>query len=224
MIMHPGHAAPVRKRLTVLGDETTRSCEYVFCEEALRSVPISQCEACSFAHTPCRDTLREGVVDCPRSIMPIANGAVSSFAPAAAAVLPVGLALTQSVVCVEGKLPWVAVARTPILCKSPSSIPVVDPDGRFMFLLSKELIALANRGGQVDGELTVADCAVFAIAVYESASLGEAFALMGRHRVRELTVVGDGGVVVGKLKDVDALHFVAHVARTGARPPPHCAA
>ncbi len=222
--MHPGHAAPVRKRLTVLGDETTRSCEYVFCEEALRSVPISRCEACSFAYAPFRDTGREGVVDCPRSIMPIANAAVSSFSPAAAAVLPVGLALTRSVVCVEGHLPWVAVARTPILCDSPNGIPVVGHDGRLMFFLSKERIALVGRGGQADGQLTVADRAVLALAVYESASLGEAFAIMGRHRVRDLTVVDDGGVVVGRLNDVDALHFVAHVARTGARPPPHGAA
>ena len=33
-------------------------------------------------------------------------------------------------------------------------------------------------------------------------------------------MVDHGGVVVGRLNDVDALHFVAHAARTGARPPP----
>lgn len=221
--MHSGHAAPVRKRLTLLEDESTRSCEYVFCEDALCSVPISRCEACSFVHAPFRDISRDGHVDCPRSILPIANATVSSFSPAAAAVLPVGLALTRSVVCVEGKLPWAAVARTPILCESPGSIPVVDHDCRLMFLLSKERIALVGGVDHVNGQRTVAERAILGLAVYERASLGEAFAIMGRHRVRELVVVDDGGVVVGKLGDVEALHFVAHVARTGSRPPPHCA-
>jgi CBS-domain-containing membrane protein len=92
-----------------------------------------------------------------------------------------------------------------------------------MFLLSKERIALAGRVDHVNGQRTVAERAILGLAVYERASLGEAFAIMGRHRMRELVVVDDGGVVVGKLGDVEALHFVAHVARTGSRPPPHCA-
>jgi predicted transcriptional regulator len=156
--------------------------------------------------------------------MPIANATVSSFSPAAAAVLPVGLALTQPVVCVESSLPWAAVARTPMLCESPGSIPVVDHDCRLMFLLSKEWIALAGRVDQSNGHRTVSDRAAFGLAVYERASLGEAFAIMGRHRVRELIVVDDRGGVVGKLGDVEALHLVAYVARTGTRPPAHRAA
>ncbi len=219
------HAAPVRKRLTVLANETTESCDYVFCEEVLRSVKISRCEACSFASASPRDTAGVAAVDCGCSITPLANDTVSNFPPAAAAVLPVGLALARPVVCVDGRLPLVALARTPILWRSSSVIPIVDHDGRLTSFLPKIGMALAALpGGLVNGPVFVADCAVSALSVHETASLHEAFAMMGRHRLREVTVVSDGGVVVGRLHDVDALHFVAQVARTRTRPALDCAA
>jgi hypothetical protein len=41
---------------------------------------------------------------------------------------------------------------------------------------------------------------------------------MCARRARELVIVGDEGEVVGLLRDVDAMRFVAHVTRTGTRP------
>jgi hypothetical protein len=54
--------------------------------------------------------------------------------------------------------------------------------------------------------------------VDEGASLGDAFGAMTARHARELTVVGPDRDVVGTLRDVDALRFVAYVARTGMRP------
>ncbi len=207
----------------MLGDGTTEAREYVFCEDVLRSVATSRCQTCPFAGAPARDTASGRIVDCRRSIPPIANSAVSSFPPAAAAVLPVGLVLARPVVCVDGSLPWEAVARTPVLLGSPGGVPVLDREGKLVLFLPRTTLALAGRSRLAGGPVSVADLAVTALAVHESASLRDAFAVMGRHRVREVTVVGDGGLVVGRLLDVDALHFVAHFARTGTRPAPDTA-
>src|ERR1700690_2471106 len=116
------HSALIRRRLTVLKDETTESREYVFCEDILRSVPIGRCESCSFAG-PMAPMSHDGVVDCGRSALPIVNSGVAMFPPAVAAALPVGLALARPVVCAVEHLPWVAVARTPILRDSPGGVP-----------------------------------------------------------------------------------------------------
>jgi CBS domain-containing protein len=158
------------------------------------------------------------VVDCRRSIPAIADAIMSKFPPAVAAVLPVGLVLSRPVVCVDGTLPWEAVARTPVLLSSLGGVPVLDREGRLELFLPRTTLALAGRSHLAGGPVSVADLAVTALSVHESASLRDAFAVMGRHRVRELTVVGDEGIVVGRLLDLDALHFVAHVARTGMRP------
>ena len=67
---------------------------------------------------------------------------------------------------------------------------------------------------------SAADHAVSAPSVGETESLSNAFTMMGLRRVRELTVIDEDRLVVGTLRDPDALRFVAHVARTGKRPAP----
>lgn len=221
--MPPRHAASVRTRLTVLKDGTTDSCELVFCEAELRSVEVRGCEACPFAGPDSSETARYGLVHCACSVFPIPGNAKDlSFPPAAAAALPVGLALARPVVCVEDCLPWVEAARTPLLPESPYGVPIVDRMGALVGLLPPT--ALASVGWPRDRLASVADHAVFAVSVDERESLGDAFTKMGMRRMREVTVVGRGRRVVGVLRDVDALHFVAQVARTGTRPACGCAA
>jgi len=217
--MPPRHAAPVRKRLTVLKDGTTESCEIVFCEAELKSVPVSRCAACPFAGSTFRETARDGTVDCGLSILPDAgNIADANFPPAVAAALPVGLALRRPVLCVEDNLPWVEVSRAPTLAGSQSAVPIVDHGGGFVGVLPVSAMDLASQNETADILASVADRAVSAAWVRESESLSDAFVTMGVRHLREVTVVGDEFQVVGVLRDVDALRFVAHVARTGKRP------
>jgi len=212
------HAVPVRRRLTVLKDGTTESSGIVFCEAELRSVPASACETCPFlgSNSSAGDT-----VDCGLSALPIAGyGAVPSFPPAVAAALPVGLALGRQVVCLEDDLPWVDLTRALVLPAGPYGVPVVDHGGALVGILPATAIAHAEWGASRDGVVCVADRAVSAASVHETESLSDAFTTMSVRRARELIVVSDGLQVVGVLRDVDALRFVAHIARTGSRPAP----
>jgi CBS domain-containing protein len=142
------------------------------------------------------------------------------FPPAVAAALPVGLALMQTVACVESDLPWVDAVQVPILRGGLSGIPVVDHGGSLLGILPAPGIPLAVAGAEPDRRCCVADRAQSLGSVHEAESLSDAFAAMGARHARELPVVGEGRLVVGILRDVDALRFVAHVARTGKRPTP----
>jgi CBS domain-containing protein len=200
----------------------------VFCEHVLRSVPVLRCEACPFAASESQDgacPVCAGGVDCAGSVLPIARNPIgSSFPPAVAAALPVGLALVGPVVCVQDELPWAGVARSPVLSESLSGVPVVNGAGALVGLLPAASIALAGWNAAAPQTSFVADHAMSAATIHEVESLGDAFAKMGQCRLRELTVISDGLAVVGILRDLDALRFVAHVARTGARPRPERAA
>jgi CBS domain-containing protein len=215
------HAARVRTRLTVLSDGTTDSSEIVFCEGDLRSVSVSRCEACPFVGPMGGRTACDGVIDCGRSLLPATEEpSDSGLPPAVASALPVGLALARSLVCVRDDLPWVQLARVPSLTASTSAVPVVDCGGAFVGLLPATEIARAVREGPGDPAACVSDRATSVVPLHETQSLGGAFAAMGARRARELPVVADGGSVVGVLRDLDALRFVAHMARTGSRPAP----
>jgi predicted transcriptional regulator len=146
------------------------------------------------------------------------NATGSWFPPAVAANLPVGLALVRPFVCVRVELPWIDVASASVLAEEPHGAPVVDCSGRLVGLLPAAAIERAFRNAPADSFASAADCTVSAASIEETESLGSAFTMMGMRRLRELTVIDDGGIVVGVLRDVDALRFVAHVARTGQRP------
>jgi len=223
--MSPRHVTPVRRRLTVLGDGTMESCELVFCEAEHGSVRVSRCEGCPFAGPRSRETICNGVVDCALATLPISGSATDSrFPPDVAAALRVGVALARPVVCCEDSLPWIDGTRVSALRESSGAVPVVDRAGALLGILPAAAMASAGRGAIDDGVVSVADRAVSAVSVHERESLSSAFATMGSRRAREVTVVGDGHVVVGVLSDLDALHFVAHVVRTGMRPVARCAA
>jgi CBS domain-containing protein len=223
--MRPPHPVPVRTRLTILQDGATDSCGIVFCEAESRSVPVSRCTTCQFAGSHSRESAFGDTVDCALSILPMAgHTAATSFPPTVAAALPVGLALTGKLVCVEDNLPW-AVARS--VLRGPASshgVPVVDHGGALVGILPATALVGAECGVPSADVMRAADRAVAAMSVHESESLSDAFTAMTARRARELTVVGDRLQVVGVLRDVDALRFVAHVARTGSRPVPEQAA
>jgi predicted transcriptional regulator len=140
------------------------------------------------------------------------------FPPAMAAALPVGLAMARSVVCVCDGLRLADVVRDPCLRECSSAVPVVNHERSLVGMLPLDAIdAAANRPH--DRFAFVSDRMTSSVSVHEGDRLGDAFSIMAGSRLRVVTVVGDGRRVVGMLRDVDAMHFVAHVARTGTRPP-----
>jgi len=168
---------------------------------------------------------REVTVGCGR-LAQLSFGSPSSDvahvggATAIASQLPVGLALSRPVLCVSYDVTLRTAARLLEREPSPFGLAVVAGDGAFIGVLARARVALAlaKAGGQ---DAAVAGSMVFASAfVSERATLDDAFAAMTRRRARELLVLGEDREVTGVLRDVDALRFVAHVARTGLRPPP----
>jgi predicted transcriptional regulator len=121
------------------------------------------------------------------------------------------------VVCVANDTTLTVAARALDMEASAYGVAVVDQEERFVGILPRARAALAllqYRGSTATGHVTSGAC-----TVDERQSVGVAFATMtARHR-RELVVTGDGGTVVGVVRDIDALRFVCHVARMGCRPP-----
>lgn len=221
---------PVRTHLTVLRDGRTSSSSTVFCEGEERTMPLSRCATCGFGGAVTRDPRGNAVtVACTRFTLPSVpppdeSGATLRVPPThagaiagVAASLPVGLALTRAITSVRYDAPLDVAMQ--VLTTEPSAfgLPVVDESGRFIGLLTRASAALALTDGsqaRVAGRMAVPTS-----AIDERASLDDAFAMMTQRRARELTVISESGQVVGTLRDVDALRFVAYVSRTGLRPP-----
>lgn len=90
---------------------------------------------------------------------------------------------------------------------------MVDARGRLVGRLARASVGVGFAGSAV-AEHVVAECC----STDESDSLGVPFTAMTTRHARALRVVGEDRVVVGALRDVDAMPFVSYVSRTGFRP------
>ncbi len=223
----PMDPLPIRKRLTILRDDSRRCSALVFCDPRRHSVPLSRCVACELGGPVMRDALgHEATVGCrrytvpstPSSIPPPPSGVrlAGSNVADTAATLPVGLALVRPVACVAFDAPLHLAAR--VLAAEPSAygVSVVDAEDRLVGILPRATAALALLDSAADA--VAEHMAVGWASIEEWQSLRAAFGAMAARGARELTVVGEGRAVVGILRDIDALRFVAHVSRTGLRP------
>ena len=223
---------PVRTHLTVLRDGRTSSSNTVFCEAEERTMPLSRCATCGFGGAVTRDPRGNAVtVACTRFTLPSVpppdeSGTTLRLPPThagaiagVAASLPVGLALTRAITRVRYDAPLDVAMR--VLTTEPSAfgLPVVDESGRFIGILTRASAALALTDPDGSQARVAGRMAVPTSTIDERASLDVAFAMMTQRRARELTVISESGQVVGTLRDVDALRFVAYVSRTGLRPP-----
>lgn len=204
---------PIRRRLTVLRDGASSTACLVYCPSQERSVPLINCAMCGFGGRIARDAHgREDTVACARA---------RAEAIEHARALPVGLAVQSAVVCLTYDVPVRTAARLFETEPSAFGMPVVDRDRRFLGLLSRASALLALDGAHrgVAGRMISTTP-----TIEERASLDLAFAAMAARRARELVVLDAAREVVGVLRDVDALRFVAYVSRTGRRPPRDVAA
>jgi len=226
----PMDPLPVRRRLTVLRDGSTSATSLVFCDSQMRSVPVSCCATCGAGGAVERDAEGwETTVECERFALTSLRPDPAPAAPGAdgdawgpgivsvAARLPVGSCLVRPTVCLAHNAPLRVAARALEMETSAYGVPVVDEEGRLVGILPRATTALGllKNAGDAAAEHVTIDWST----VDESLSLSGAFELMVTRRARELSVVGTGRTVVGTLRDIDALRFVAHVSRTGMRPP-----
>ena len=132
-------------------------------------------------------------------------------------MLPVGLSIVRTVVCVAHDAPLSVAMRALAVERSAYGVAVVDENDRFMGILGRTTASRACLHSESDlaaDHLTAPWC-----SVHERESLGNAFVAMTAKHAREIAVLSEDGVLVGVLRDVDALRFVSFVSRTGQRPP-----
>ena len=220
---------PVRTRLTVLRDAPAKLACIVFCERERSTVPLARCAMCRHGGDIARDRdARVLSVECTEYTLrstppPSESGHVletvvhAGVVAQSVAELPVGIVLTRAFLCVEYDVPFRTAAR--LLDAEPNALglAVVDSDARFVGLLPRASVALAladsNDAVGVAGHMAYATW-----CIREDTSLHDAFEVMASRHAREVTVVDAERRVVGTLRDVDALRFVAYVSRTGLRP------
>jgi predicted transcriptional regulator len=169
-------------------------------------------------------TGREIAVECCRSSLRAAPDparlaeaeSIGASANDLATRLPVGLSLSRTSVCVAYDAPLRIAVRALETETSAYGVPVVDERWRIVGILPRARVALALLEAQRDttAELMASDWC----AIEEDRSFHGAFETMSARHARELAVVNEHRVLVGTLRDIDALLFVAHVARTGLRP------
>lgn len=211
---------PIRTRLTVLRDATVASAALVFCERQGRSVALARCASCARGGAIHRDPAgRHDTVACEVAALGVAGGPQGAHDAGMAAVvasLPIGLAMAREVTCLAPDLPLRHVASAVVIDPGAFGVPVVDDDGGLLGLLPRAAVTIGLSRSSRDP--VAARMTPPALLAHERDTLGEAFREMCTHRARELVIIGDQGQVVGVLRDVDAMHFVAHVTRTGTRP------
>jgi CBS domain-containing protein len=219
---------PVRQRLKFLRDGSMDTTELVFCETDGASVPLSRCASCPFSGNVARDFRGpSATVECCRFTLPMARSATEpppsgerlrgAGAVEVAATLPVGLSVVRTFVCVAHDAPLSVAMRALAMESSAYGVAVVDEGDHFVGMLGRAGAALAllhSEGDRAADHARTEWC-----SVHESDSLGDAFTAMTAKHAREVTVLSDEGVLVGVLRDIDALRFVAFVSRTGRRPP-----
>lgn len=214
---------PVRRRLTVLRDGSTEAVDLVFCDPSRHSVPLSRCRACRFGGDVVRDASgRPVTIGCSRVSLPSIGHALDgerlqgTEVTRLAAMLPVGLSLVRPSVCVSRDAPMRVALCAPAIESNVYRIAVVDDQQRFIGMLARTNAGFARAHSS---DAPVGAHVIEPGSVHEGGSLGAAFGTMASTHARELVVLGQGRTFSGVVRDVDALRFVAHVSRTGLRPP-----
>jgi hypothetical protein len=212
------HALPIRKRLVILRDGASSSSASVFCAAHQRSVPLSQCGSCGYGGRVSHDAHGSAAaIVCDHAAVDDAAGSIATLRDVVAIAerAPVGLALARTTFCVACDLPARAAFGVIRGRSFAFDVPVVDERARFIGVLPRAPTALGDLHA-TSGALALLDSSSVR-AIDERASLGDAFARMCTHHARALTVIAGDGTVVGTLRDIDALHFVAHASRAGRR-------
>jgi CBS domain-containing protein len=208
----------LRIRRIASGDGEVLTSLSVYCPLRSESVPLEECERCSFcegvhyddgegrAFIRCRPTR---AASRPATVW---TRRPRKAVPTAADLTPLSSVMTADVVCVTPDLGLTALT-TLLVERGFSGAPVVDAEGRPLGVVSKtDLLRepLTSRG-------TVGDVMMpLAFTLPETASLSQAAALMVEEGVHRLPVVSSEGKVIGLLSSFDVMRWIARESGYGA--------
>jgi CBS domain-containing protein len=218
---------PVLVREVVHRDGSRGLALRVFCSRRAESVPIEECEACP----SCVDIAADadgvsGLVRCRpprgRAALSVTSGLTNGDTPGNAT--PVGTVLQGGVLCI-GKDAEVSALLALLAERGLPGLFVVDDDGQLVGLVRDANLLAVRRANstpalssgleapdvsRVDGVMSTA------MSVGEEASLRRALLRMASAHLREIPIVTREGQLVGVLRDIDGLRWLA-AERRGKR-------
>ena len=220
---------PIHERRTLGGPKVVELRRTVDCPRRACSVELSDCAHCDFGQVVWTDGSSRAQVQCshpgekviePRPVSVDAHTLVKSI-------------MSAHVICVHADASLETIA-TLFLEDGVTAVPVTDPDGRPIGMVSKtDLLREVQERGSIPEapnpqqlprgfheERIVTDCAgevmtPLVFAVLENATVAQAISLMAFERVHHAPVVTADGCVVGVLSSMDVMHWLAASLQDG---------
>jgi CBS domain-containing protein len=203
---------PIRVREILRRDGTRVRSLHVFCPRERASIAPEVCARCDYRCPP-EDGKRAPAVGCAADVEGPASAPVGILCgpDAAAWRVAAGAASARRIVCVLAETPM-GVARRELAGEPVGiTVPVVDASGAYVGMLPLVAVTVAM-DHRPEALLPVADAMEVAVAMDESAPLGELIASMATHHLRQVPMTGAGGELTGVVSDLDLLRWVARGA------------
>lgn len=124
-----------------------------------------------------------------------------------AASAPLALIMARKVVCVRGDLD-ACEARSRILARGVSGLPVVDNWGRAIGVVSKSDLVEHEVTSRRCGRRVVDIMMPLVFSLREDTSIGKAAALMAYEGIHRIVVVDRGGYVIGLVSSLDIARWL----------------
>ncbi len=128
-----------------------------------------------------------------------------------AASAPLTLIMARKVCCVRGDVD-ASEARSRMLSRGVSGLPVVDNWGRAMGVISKSDLVEHAIGPAPSGRQVMDVMSPFVLSLTQDASIGQAAALMAYEGVHRVVVVDRSGYVVGLVSSLDIARWLGRRA------------
>lgn len=236
------HRAPrltIRTRHILGADGADQTATTVFCPVVERSVAVADCERCEKFHSLHFDPgSRITTLHCNSAGAPVAPEEEAALRDAAGGPVdpetPLAEIMTKEVVCVRADVD-LEVIRDLMVERGFGGVPVVDPDGRPVGIISRADVLRSehDREGGDESERVTAQpherenlgfgkgfhvfepakvlardvMSPLVLALHENSNIGQASSLMAYEGVHRLPVVADDGKVVGLLSSLDVLRW-----------------
>jgi CBS domain-containing protein len=225
---------PILARDRIRGDGSHTIAFRVFCARRGQSVPLNTCQDCAACLEIAADGPgADGCVRCTPAPVPV-GARMAGGEPFGGARMHEGIAvgdvLTKRILCVGADLSVPALIAL-FVEQAMGGVFVVDDDGRLLgsirevdFVRSRPLQdkrAWFNGTSSVDDESAAGEGPPWsagemmssAIAVHEGTPVRHVILQMARSHLREAPVVTRAGELLGALRDIDGLRWIAAQAR-----------
>ena len=170
----------------------------VYCEKRSQSVPLDDCRAC----TRCDEISGDSAGEESWVICEIVHGTDS-----------VGSIVHGSIVCVRAEVS-VASLKAILIQRELPFVFVVDDDGKLLGVVNESDLIRVNR---MDNALRAVDVMSSANAIEEDEAVRRALVTMASHHARRTAVVTREGLLVGEVRDVEALAKLNAMKKSSAK-------